>query len=83
VALNGMMAVRAFQSGTKADRLLGAVLLIGLILMFTVPEQWAAYWLIACAGAYLISQVMTSARPLSRGLPILAGVLAGLLCWFS
>jgi hypothetical protein len=82
-ALNALMAVRAFQSGTTTDRLLGSVLIVGLILLFTIPELFAAYWLIACASAYLISQVMTSARALSRGLPIVAGMLAGVLCWVS
>ena len=83
VALNAVMAVRAFQSGTTADRLLGAVLIVGLILLFTIPVLFSAYWLIAGAGAYLVSQVMTSARLLSRGLPIVAGTLAGVLCWVS
>ncbi|MFT6275314.1 MAG: hypothetical protein ACJAZ0_001408 [Halioglobus sp.] len=83
VVLNAVMAFRAFQSGTLTDRLLGAVLVIGLILFFTIPTSFSACWLMACAGVYLVSQVMTSARPLSRGLPILAGALAGVLCWAS
>ena len=83
VLLYAVMAARAFQSGTTADRLLGVVLLVGLILIFTVPTPVAAWWLIACAGAYLISQIMTSARMLSRGLPMLAGVLTAAWCWCS
>lgn len=83
VALNAVMAVRAFQAGTITDRLLGAVLITGLVLLFTTPVSFAACWLIACAGAYLISQILTSARLLSRGLPVLAGLLAGVLCWIS
>ena len=80
VVLYALMAVRAFQSGEKTDRLLAAVLVIGLILLFTIPITLATYWLIACAGAYLISQILTSARVLSRGLPILAGALVWVLC---
>ncbi|MFT6050550.1 MAG: hypothetical protein ACJAZ0_001786 [Halioglobus sp.] len=74
-ALNTIMALRAFQSGTVKDHLLGPVLIIGLILFFTISTSFSAYWLMACAGAYLVSQIITSARPLSRDLPVLAGVL--------
>ena len=55
----------------------------GVMLLLLVPIPYAGSWLVACAGAYLISQIMTSARPLSRGLPILAGVLVGALIWLA
>lgn len=83
VLLYLFMAVRALQSGTTTDRFLCAALLLGVILMFVVALPLSACWLIACAVAYLASQIMTSARLLSRGLPILAGLLVGTLWWIS
>lgn len=83
VTLYLLMSVRAIQSGTMNDRLLVAAMLIGLILLFVAPLPLSACWLIACAGGYLISQVVTSARMLSRGLPLLAGTLTGVLWWMS
>ena len=81
VALNTVMAIRAFQSGSYPDRLLGATLVVGLILLFTAPVLLSTCWLIACACAYLTSQILTSARLLSRVLPILSGLFAGLFYW--
>lgn len=83
VTLYLIMSIRAVQSGTMTDRFLVAAMLIGLVLLFVAPLPFSACWLIACAGGYLISQVVTSARMLSRGLPLLAGALTGVLWWMS
>ncbi len=70
-----LMAVRAFQSGTTIDRLLGVYLLAGLVMLFTLAKSIATACLLAGAAAYLVSQVLTSARWVSRALPLLAAVL--------
>ena len=70
-----LMAVRAFQSGTTVDRLLGAYLLAVLAILFTAALPVATVFLLAGAAAYLVSQVLTSARWVSRTLPLLAAGL--------
>ena len=70
-ALTLLMAVRAFQSGTILDRVLGGFLLVGLVLLFMAPDSIAVCWLAMGASFYLISQIITSARMLSRALPLL------------
>jgi cell division protein FtsW (lipid II flippase) len=79
VALFLLMVVRAFQSGSTLDRVLGGYLLVGLVLLFTLPALIASSWLTLGACAYLASQVLTSARVVSRALPLLGGVLVWML----
>ncbi len=77
-ALFLLMALRAFRSAGTTDYLLGAAQCIGVLLLFSTYRQFALYILLLTAGAYLISQVMTGARVVSRLLP-LAGASAILL----
>lgn len=79
--LFSLMGVRAFQSGTGMDRLLGAFLLAGLLMLFLAAEMVAVGWLLLGAAWYLVSQVLTSARLVSRALPVLAGALVALFCY--
>jgi hypothetical protein len=77
-ALFSLMAFRAFRSGSAADYLLGASQIIGVLLLLSPYRQFALYFLLATAAAYLISQVVTGARVISRLLP-LAGASAIML----
>lgn len=77
--LFALMGLRAFQGGTGMDRLLGVFLLAGLLMLFLAPEMVAVGWLLLGAAWYLVSQVLTSARLVSRTLPILAGAFVALL----
>ena len=77
--LVALMGVRAFQSGTTWDRFLGTVLFAGLLVLFLAPRLIAVGWLLAACGWYLTSQILTSARLVSRALPVLAGALVILL----
>lgn len=77
--LYALMGVRAFQSGTGMDRLLGVFLLGGLLMLFLAPEPVAVGGLLLGAVWYLTSQILTSARMVSRALPIVAGMLVALL----
>jgi hypothetical protein len=81
--LFAVMAVRAFQSATLVDRALAVLLVVGVILLFAAPKTVAVYWLLACAAAYLVSQISTGARPVSRALPLLGAVLTAALGWLS
>ena len=74
--LVALMGVRACQSGTAWDRLLGVVLFAGLLLLFLAPRLIAVGWLLAACGGYLTSQILTAARPVSRVLPVLASAVA-------
>lgn len=78
-ALYALMALRALQSASFWDRVLAAALVVGLALLVVLPGPVASAWLLGCALAYLVSQVNTGARPLSRALPVVAGLLAGVL----
>jgi thiosulfate reductase cytochrome b subunit len=70
------MAFRAFRSGSAVDYLLGATQLAGVLLMLLSDfRQFASWLLLATAFAYLLSQVLTGARLVSRVLP-LAGAAA-------
>ncbi|MCB1701646.1 MAG: hypothetical protein H6985_04180 [Pseudomonadales bacterium] len=78
VALFSLMALRAFRSGSPLDYLLGGSQCVGVLLLmseWTLPGAWL---LLVSAVAYLVSQVMTGARPISRLLP-LAGAVAVVL----
>lgn len=77
-ALFSLMAFRAFRSASALDYLLGTTQCIGLVLLLSNYRQFALYFLLITALAYLLSQIMTGARPISRLLPI-AGVGAVVL----
>lgn len=74
----GLMVLRAFRSGSAVDYLLGGAQVVGLLVMLGDYRQIGAYLLLITALAYLASQVVTPARPISRLLPI-AGALVIML----
>lgn len=80
-ALFLLMALRAFKSGSKSDYVLAAVQCFGLLLLLSTYIQYALYLLLLSAAAYLASQVVTGARPVSRLLPLIgaAAILLFLL----
>ena len=69
-ALFSLMAFRAFRSASTMDYLLGATQCVGLIFLLSNYRQFALYLLLITAFAYLISQIMTGAKPISRLLPV-------------
>jgi hypothetical protein len=77
-ALFSLMAFRAFRSASTSDYCLGALQCFGLLLLLSQYQQWALCILLISAGVYLISQILTGARVISRLLP-LVGALAVLL----
>jgi hypothetical protein len=77
--LFALMAVRAFLSGSVADYLLAGVQGIGVLLLFSDYRGVASWLLLASAAAYLLSQILTGARPLSRLLPLAGGVMVVIL----
>lgn len=81
VALFALMAVRAVRSGSVLDYLLAATQCIGLVLLFSAYREIACYLLLFTAFAYLVSQVLTGARLVSRLLPLAgaATILVALL----
>jgi len=76
--LFSLMALRAFRSGSATDYLLCGAQFIGLLAMLGDYRQLGSYLLLITALAYLASQVITGARPISRLLPI-AGALVVVL----
>jgi hypothetical protein len=74
LVLFSLMALRAFRSGSATDYLLCGAQFIGLLAMLGDYRQIGSYLLLITALAYLISQVFTGARAISRLLPI-AGAL--------
>lgn len=69
-ALFSLMAFRAFRSASTMDYLLGATQCAGLLLLLSDYRQFASYLLLVTALAYLVSQMVTGARSISRLLPI-------------
>lgn len=69
-ALFSLMAFRAFRSASTMDYLLGATQCVGLLLLLSSYRQLALYLLLITALVYLVSQIMTGARPISRLLPL-------------
>jgi hypothetical protein len=69
-ALFSLMAFRAFRSASTMDYLLCATQCVGLLLLLSNYRQFASYLLLATALAYLVSQIVTGAKPISRLLPI-------------
>jgi hypothetical protein len=69
-ALFSLMAIRAFRSASTMDYLLCAAQCVGLLLLLSDYRQFASYLLLITALAYLVSQIVTGAKPISRLLPI-------------
>jgi hypothetical protein len=69
-ALFSLMAFRAFRSASTMDYLLCATQCIGLLLLLSDYRQFASYLLSITALVYLLSQMVTGAKPMSRLLPI-------------
>ena len=69
-ALFSLMAFRAFRSASTMDYLLCATQCVGLLLLLSNYRQFASYLLLITALAYLLSQIVTGAKPVSRLLPI-------------
>ena len=70
VALFSLMAFRAIRSASTMDYLLGGTQCVGVLLLLSNYRQFAYYLLLITALAYLISQIVTGARPISRLLPL-------------
>jgi hypothetical protein len=68
--LFSLMAFRAFRSASTMDYLLGATQCVGLLLLLSTYREFASYLLLITALAYLLSQIVTGAKPVSRLLPI-------------
>ena len=68
--LFSLMAFRAFRSASTMDYLLGATQWVGLLLLLSSYRQFALYLLLITALVYLVSQIMTGAKPISRLLPL-------------
>ncbi len=68
--LFSLMAFRAFRSASTMDYLLGATQCVGLLLLLSDYRQFASYLLLITAFAYLLSQIVTGAKPASRLLPL-------------
>ena len=69
-ALFSLMAFRAIRSASTTDYLLGATQCVGLLLLLSNYRQLAMYLLFITALAYLLSQIVTGAKPISRLLPL-------------
>ena len=78
VALFSLMAYRAFRSASAMDYLLCATQCIGLLLLLTNYRELASYLLLITALAYLASQIITGAKPVSRLLPIVGSLAIAL-----
>lgn len=73
--LFALMAFRAFRSGSATDYLLSATQVVGVLLLLSPWRELACYLLLITAVAYLISQVLTGARVVSRLLPVVGAVV--------
>jgi hypothetical protein len=69
-ALFALMAFRAFRSAGVTDYLLAGTQCLGLLLLLSNYRQFGLYLLLITALAYLISQIVTGARLVSRSLPL-------------
>jgi type IV secretory pathway TrbL component len=64
--LFALMAFRTFRSGSNMDYLLGALQCVGLLLLLLSNYRLlASFLLLVTALIYLLSQVITGARPIS------------------
>ena len=73
-ALFSLMAFRAIRSASTMDYLLGATQCVGVLLLLSNYRQFALYLLLITALAYLLSQIVTGARPISHLLPLAGAV---------
>ncbi len=73
--LFSVMAFRAFSSGGATDYLLGAAQSLGVLLSWSHYHDIARYLLLLTAFAYLVSQILTGARVISRLLPMAGAVM--------
>jgi hypothetical protein len=69
-ALFLLMAFRAIRSGSTTDYLLAATQCVGVLLLLSPYRDAASYLLLLTAAAYLVSQILTGARLVSRLLPL-------------
>ena len=69
-ALFALMAFRALRSASVTDYLLAGAQCSGLLLLLGSYRQFGLYLLLITALAYLISQIVTGARLISRSLPL-------------
>jgi hypothetical protein len=72
--LFALMALRAFRSGSALDYLLAASQSVGVIMLFSAYRELASGLLLLTAVGYLVSQMLTGARPLSRLLPVVGAL---------
>lgn len=77
-----LMAIRAVQSGSKTDILLSMSLVTGAVMLFFAPPLVATLWITLTAIGYLVSQILTHARPISRVLPVVL-ILCALASYFA
>ncbi|CAA0079225.1 Uncharacterised protein [Halioglobus japonicus] len=70
-----LMAVRAFLSGSVLDYVLAGTQGIGVLLLFSQYHDVALWLLLASVVAYLLSQILTGARLVSRLLPLAGGAM--------
>jgi hypothetical protein len=69
-ALFALMAFRAFRSASRTDYVLAGTQCLGLLLLLSDYRQFGLYLLLITAVAYLVSQIVTGARLVSRSLPL-------------
>ena len=69
-ALFALMAFRAIRSASVTDYVLAGTQCVGLLLLLSDYRHFGLYLLLITALAYLVSQVLTGARLISRSLPL-------------
>ena len=74
-ALFALMAFRALRSASVTDYLLAGTQCLGLLLLLSNYRQFGLYLLLITALAYLISQIVTGARLISRSLPLVGAAM--------
>jgi hypothetical protein len=77
-ALFLLMAFRAIRSGSTTDYLLAATQCVGVLLLLSTYRDAACYLLLLTAVAYLVSQILTGARLVSRLLPLAGAAVIAL-----
>ena len=77
-ALFLLMAFRALRSGSATDYLLAGTQCVGVLLLLSPYREAASYLLLLTAFAYLVSQVLTGPRLLSRLLPLAGAAMIAL-----
>ena len=84
-ALFALMAFRAIRSASVTDYVLAGAQCVGLLLLLSDYRLVGLYLLLLTALAYLVSQIVTGARLISRSLPIAGAaiILLALLAYPS